>query len=222
MSVLTEGKYVGDWLKGETQNPTDYSREVITILAGSGSARALTSGMVLAKITKGAATSSAFTGSGGGTITANPTVLAAAKVGVYRATCVLAGATGKFMIQDPDGITIGYATVGTEFSTHLTFTIADGTPDFAVGDYCSITVAAGSGKWVQYDEDGLLGSEDAAGILLLNATAADGADGEGVAIVRDAVVSANGIVWPATADTNEKAAATAQLAALGILVREAA
>lgn len=224
MSVLTEGKYVGDWLKGEVEEPKDYSREVITILAGSGSARALTSGMVLGKITKGAATGAAVAGNtGNGTITAAPTVGAAAKPGVYMLVCIEpATNVGKFLVTDPDGIVLGVATVAVEFTTHLTFTIADGSTDFASGDAFTITVAAGSGKWVQYNEDGTNGSEDAAGILLLNATAPDGTDAEGVAIVRDAVVSASGIVWPGTADTNEKAAATAQLAALGIIVREAA
>ena len=45
MSVQTEGMRLGDWLKWEVDN--QYSRDVVTILAGSGSERALTTGMVL-------------------------------------------------------------------------------------------------------------------------------------------------------------------------------
>lgn len=49
MSTLNQNNYQSDWLKYEL-NP-DYNREKITVLAGSGSARALTNGMVLGKVT---------------------------------------------------------------------------------------------------------------------------------------------------------------------------
>lgn len=49
MAVQTEGKYLGDWLKWEEEK--NYSRQEVTILGGSGTARVLTSGMVLGKIT---------------------------------------------------------------------------------------------------------------------------------------------------------------------------
>src|SRR5437868_15330366 len=39
----------------------------------------------------------------GATITASPAVTSAAKIGVYTATCITAGATGKWRIEDPDG-----------------------------------------------------------------------------------------------------------------------
>ena len=223
MAALTESNYIGDWLISETQPETRYSRQAITILAGSGSARELTTGMVLGKVTKGTATAAAVAGnSGGSTITASPTVGAGAKVGVYRLTCVLGGATGRFQVEDPDGIVIGHAIVGTQFTTHLTFTITDGTPDSAAGDAFTITVAAGSGKWVQLDLSGTTGTEDAAGILLLDATAADGTDGEGVAIVRSALIANDKLTWPAGATTDQKNQALADLAALGIVARASA
>lgn len=221
MAVQTEGKYLGDWLKWEQD--ARYSRKVITILAGSGAARALTSGMVLACITKGTASAAAVAGNTGtGTIGAI-TVGAAAKPGAYWLTCIEpATDAGKFQVEDPDGIAVGVATVGVAFSGGgLGFTIADAT-DFVSGDSFVITVAAGSGKYVQIDDDGTTGTEDAAGILLEDATAPDGSDVEAVAIVRDAKVSASGLTWPSDFDTNEKAAAIAQLAALGIIVEEAA
>lgn len=221
MSTLSERNYLSDWLAYEQDR--NFSREKITILAGSGSARALTDGMVLAKVTKGTATGAAVAGNtGGSTITAAPTVGAAAKVGVYRLTCVLGGATGRFQVEDPDGIVIGHAIVGTEFTTHLTFTITDGAPDSAAGDAFTITVAAGSGKWVQLDLTGTTGTEDAAGILIGDATAPDGTDGEGVALVRNARIVPGKLTWPAGANTNQKNAALAQLLALGIIQADAA
>jgi hypothetical protein len=222
MSVLTERKYLGDWLKYEWEN--QYSREAATILAGSGAERALLSGMVLGRITKGAATGAAVAGNtGNGTITAAPTVGAAAKPGVYQLVCIEpATNAGKFTVEDPGGILIGVATVGVAFTTHLTFTIADGSTDFASGDAFTITVAAGSGKVKQIDFAATDGSDVAAGALLLDATAPDGVDKPATAIVRNAIVSDNGITWPAGATTNQKNAAIAQLRSAGILVRQGA
>jgi hypothetical protein len=222
MSVLTERKYLGDWLKWEPDS--QYSREVLTVLAGSGADRVLTTGMVLGRITKGAATGAAVAGNtGNGTITAAPTVGAAAKPGVYRLVCIEpATDAGKFIVEDPDGVLIGVATVGVQFTTHLTFTIADGSTDFASGDSFTITVAAGSGKVKQIDFAATDGSDAACGILLLDTTAPDGVDKSGVAIIRNAIVSDNSITWPAGATTNQKNAATAQLKSAGILVRQGA
>lgn len=51
-ATQNEGQYPSDWLKWEQDN--FYSRESITILAGSGAERALTSGMVLGMVTASA------------------------------------------------------------------------------------------------------------------------------------------------------------------------
>src|SRR5512135_1034910 len=222
MPVQTERKYLGDWLKYEAEN--QYSREIVTALAGSGADRALLTGMVLGRITKGVAASAAAAGNtGDGVITAAPTVGQAAKPGVYRVVCIEPAADGgKFAVEDPDGILIGVATVGVEFATHLTFTIADGAADFVGGDSFTITVAAGSGKVKQIDFAATDGSNVACGLLLLDTTAPDGADRSGVAIVRNAIVSDNGITWPAGATAPQTAAATAQLKSAGILVRQGA
>lgn len=216
---LTERNYLSDFLKHEAER--EYSRETITILAGSGSARSLTAGMVLGRVTKAAATGAAVSGNtGDGTITASPTVGAAAKVGVYRLTCVEPATNlGKFQVEDPDGVVIGVATVGTAFTTHLTFTIADGSTDFVSGDSFTITVAAGSGKVKQIDFSATDGADAAYGVLLFDATAADGTDGSGVAVVRHAVVETSHLTWPSGATTNQKNAALATLAAAGVLSR---
>jgi hypothetical protein len=66
------------------------------------------------------------------------------------------------------------------------------------------------------------GSDVAYGLLLLDTTAPDGADKSSVAIVRHAMVSDNGITWPAGATTDQKNAAIAQLKLAGILVRQGA
>jgi hypothetical protein len=222
MSLKTEGLYAPDVIKFE--QPNGYSREKITVLAGSGAERALTVGMVLAQVTKGAATAAAVAGntSGSGTIAA-VTVGVAAKVGVYRLVCVEPGTNaGKFTVEDPDGILVGVATVAVEFvGGGLTFTITDAT-DFVSGDSFTITVAAGSGKWVQIDFAGTNGTDVAAGVLVDDVTAPDGTDAYGVAVVRDAITAKSLLVWPAGATSDQKAAALAQLGALGIISRDSA
>lgn len=96
----------------------------------------------------GAAVGAADAGNTGqGTITAAPAVGAGAKPGVYRVTCIEpAAGAGVFTVEDPDGVEVGVATVGVEFvGGGLTFTIADGDPDFVAGDVFTVTVAAAEG-----------------------------------------------------------------------------
>lgn len=108
-----------------------------------------------------AGTSAAFAGNtGDGTITASPATGSGCKVGIYKVICIEPTTNlGKFSVEDPDGITIGIATVGTEFSTHLTFTIADGGTDFVAGDGFNITVAAAA-------NGGIFSVKTPSGILL--------------------------------------------------------
>lgn len=219
--VQSEGLYQSDWLKYE--QPVKFSREDIVVLAGSGSDRVLTNGMVLGKITKGAATPAAVAGNTGNGTVGAVTIAAGAKVGVYKLWCIEpATNAGRFTLEDPDGVQVGNPTVGVAFSGVLGFTIADGATDFVAGDAFTITVAAGSGKFVQINFAATDGSEVAAGLLWLDVTAPNGVDAKGVAIVRDAIVSDRGIVWPGGASGGQKTQATAELKALGILTREGA
>jgi len=221
MPVKTQGTMLGDLLKYEAE--ALYCREQVTVLAGAGAARELTMGMVLGRVTKGAANAAAEAGNtGDGAITAHPAVGADAKVGVYRLTCIKAAQNGGlFLVEDPDGIVIGEASVGVQFAKHLTFTIADGAADFVVGDAFTITVLAGSGKYVQFKPAATDGANVACGVLLFDCSAADGADNpDGVALVRGPAIVADGeLLWPAGIQAEDKAAALAALTVLGILAR---
>lgn len=75
-----------------------------------------------------------------------------------------------------------------------------------------------SGKYVQFDDTAANGSENAAGVLLIDKTAPNGSDVKATIVARHARVRSAGLVWPASADAGEKAAAIVQLEALGILV----
>lgn len=215
MPPIEEGKYAGEFVASEANGSR--SRQLVTILSGQN----VVAGEVLGKVLTGAATGAAVAGNtGNGTITAAPANAAGVKAGVYRAVCVEPGTgTGEFIVEDPNGIPLGVAVVGTEFAGGgLTFTIADGSTDFAAGDSFTITVAAGSGKYVAYDQDGADGRQIAAGISYDNYDATDG-DVEGVAFVRDAEVTGAELTWPSDIEAGEQITAETQLADLGIIVR---
>jgi len=209
---------------------------------------------------------------GNGTITASPATGANAKVGTYMITCVGVDANaGEFQVEDPDGIVLGIAVVGAEFtagthltftladgstdfdegdaftivvaaadsgtfkvetpagislgnatvgtafaSTHIGFTIADGSTDFAVGDKITVTVALG--KYVALAFAGTDGSQIAWGISY-DAYDASSADKTGVAIGRDAEVNSSELTWPSGATAAQKAQAERELNARGVYLR---
>ncbi len=213
MPELTEGQHTGEFIVTEANG--SLSRETVTVLAGQN----LKPGHVLGKVAVGTATGAAVSGNTGngtiGTVSAGAT----AKAGVYQAICIEAAANGgTFEVEDPDGVIVGRAVVGTAFSGPVVFTIADGTTDFAAGDRFTITVAAGSGKYKEYDPANTDGSQTAVAILYA-AVDATAADAEGVIIARHAEVNAAELVWFDAADATQKAAGLAQLKAHDIIAR---
>jgi len=213
MSILSMNKRTSDWLKREAEG--HYSREEVTILAGSGATRPLTSGMLL-EISEATAVGAVTSGNTGGfTITSAPSVSAGGKVGTYNLRCVkVVSGAGDFEVRDPAGNMIGIATSGVEFAQGgLTFTITDGSPDAAVGDTATIVVS--SPKLVQMVLTG-----ECYGILLADVTAANGTDATAVAIVRDAEVNDSQVTWPTSIATALKNSEKARLAAdAGIVFR---
>lgn len=222
----TEPAAVSDVLKYELGT---ICREVGTVLSGTA---AFAIGMVLGKITKGAATSAAKSGgnTGNGTLTMDATtpVKTDAKVGVYTVRFIAAAANnGTFRVEDPDGIVIGDVVMAGgagAFDNDIKFAVADGSTDFIVGDGFDITVAAGSGKWAPHNPTAVDGRQVAKAVALqpVDASAADVADV--VLLVRGpAEVSSLGLVWHSSVDDNtKKAAAIAQLETAGIITRRGA
>ncbi|EMG36608.1 Bacteriophage lambda head decoration protein D [Desulfocurvibacter africanus PCS] len=82
---------------------------------------------------------------------------------------------------------------------------------------------AATGKFVPLNPgaDPADGSEKAFGIAI-DAYDASAADVEGVAIKRDAIVAPSALIWPDGITVGQKAAALAELEALGIITREEA
>lgn len=136
-------------------------------------------GTLLGQILFGTATPLALTGNvGGGTVTMDVTtpLLADAQVGSYLVKFITFGtAGGGFEVFDPKGNSLGLGAVGTAFANQIKFSIADGTPDFQVGDRFSITVAEGSKKYRKSLAAAVDGSQYPKAILAeaCNAAAAD-------------------------------------------------
>jgi hypothetical protein len=200
-----------------------YSRDTITVLAGSGSDRTIELGAVLGQITKDTSSLEATPG-GSNTGDGAPgavTLGSKAKIGDYLLTCIeTATNSGIFQVVDPDGYVLPPLIVGSAYAgDHFNVTIADGGNDFALGDTFTISVAEGSKKWVQIDFSAVDGSQDAAGVLGIKTIAVDGSDCQSWAIRREAAIDPVGLVWPSGATTAQKTKALAQLADLGIIQR---
>jgi hypothetical protein len=109
---------------------------------------------------------------------------------------------------------------GAAFATLIKFTIADGAPDFVVGDFFSIEVGPISpATVVVLNPAASDGTQNAAGVLLFTTDATAGAV-KTVMIAREAVLSSFGLTWPAGMTQAQQDAAVAQLAAKGIMVRQ--
>lgn len=211
---LTEAAHAFSFLLSEAEGQR--SRDKATLLSGQN----LVAGAVLGKtVTAGTVTGAAQAGNTGtgtiGTLSAG----GGAKEGVYRAVCVEpATDLGKFVVIDPDGVNVGVATVGSAFSGAVVFTIADGGTDFVSGDAFNITVSQLTVKYKVLNPSGTDGSQFAAGILG-SAVDASAADTPCAVVSRDAEANSNELTWPGGITAAQKSIATAQLAALGILIR---
>lgn len=158
MSTLTQGTRPGEFLITEVEGNLSRTNAVVaasqTILAGS----------LLGKITMGTATASAVTGTGNGVISGVARTTRS-KVGVYTVRCITAAVNGgRFEVIDPDGISLQQAVVGTAYNGAIAFSVADGAADFVVGDFFTITVAAGSGQYALYNPAATDGTQFFAGI----------------------------------------------------------
>lgn len=97
-------------------------------------------------------------------------------------------------------------------------TVASG-QNLATGTVVGIVTA--SGKVTRLAPAAVDGSENAAGVLLLDVDAS-AADKGAVIIARHAICSDKKLVWPAAITGPQRTAALAALTALGIVVREGA
>lgn len=210
MSIKTEGVHAGEFLLSEANG--ERSRANITISAGSG---ILLAGTVLGILTAAnALTPTAQAGNTGNGTVGSATVTSAAITGTYVLEITEAAANGgAFEVTDPLGNLVGAGEVGVAFTGGgISFTLADGATDFAVGDGFNLAVNAGLGEYTPYDDAGTDDGRRTASAILYAGVDATENDILAAAIVRDAEVIERLL-------TGLDANGHADLAALGIVVR---
>jgi hypothetical protein len=213
MTVRTETTHAGGFLIHDGLNGHMCRKQAVLNSGQSALLAATVLGQLLV-----AAAAVAGTNTGAGTVTVGAAIGPATQVGTYTLVATTAGAAAVFNLYAPDGtlvrevVTAGGATA----SPHLTITIADGNPDFAIGD--SFTIAVSGGDYEALDLAATTGEQIAAAILWDKCDAAS-ADKKCTVVFRDAVVELDELVWPAGITTPQKNAALAQLAARGFQFR---
>lgn len=154
------------------------SRENITVTQ---TGTALASGTLLTKVDAGAGTFAMDAGATGNPTAGTIVIGAAAIPGAY---VIEFTAATKFTVEDPAGKTIGTGTLGTAFDkAGVGVTLTAGATPAVAGDTATITVAAGSGKYIAYTANGAAGPADA---VLYNWLPAKTGDSKAVGFVRDA------------------------------------
>ena len=83
-----------------------------------------------------------------------------------------------------------------------------------------VGIVSATGKVKALDPAATDGSQTTAGILLEPVDATAGDRDDGILLARHAIVADSALVWPAGITNAEKAAAIAELKAIGILVRK--
>lgn len=218
MKVFNEGRHAAEFVLSEANG--NLSRDNVTVAPG----QLFEAGTLLALLAMSAditaSVSPAAGNAGNGTLTiADPATNSKVKNGPYR---VVAISETVFAVEDPNGVGIGNATVGTAFNKEVKFTIAAGSNVFAIGDSFEILIGAerpGDYQAVAFDPDGDDGSEIPAVIALYSA-ATDADETVDISVIsRASEVNGNILSWPEGITAAKKAAAIAALAEKGIIVR---
>lgn len=230
MTTLIENRHSGGFLVSEANGKR--SREEIKLASGAGVCK---TGLVLGKISAGAATSAvkasgANTGTGTFVIDATTPTLDGARPGIYTLRCIEAVADGgKFELNDPSGALLGIYIIpagagnSIAIAEQIKGVLSDGGTNFIVGDGFDITVPAGTGEYKAYDPTALNGTQVAAAVLWgdgRDSIDATSAAKPATGILRDAEVNVSELNWGAGVTTGDhKTAALTALAKLGIVGR---
>ena len=211
MTTITEGLRTGEHLVSEARGYR--SREQVALATGI-----YAPGQVLGATKAATATAVAGANTGTGAMGAITTTSDAIQ-GAYllKFTKAAAGA-GDFEVIDPQGDVSGVGTAGQPFAGGgLSFTLAVGGTNWAVGDSFSVTVGAPSVVYKAHDPAATDGSQHAAGVLLAGVTLT--APGRGVAHLRSCEVNGQIITWKTGITGPQKSQGLAELADRGIIVR---
>lgn len=221
MTTLTENPRAGEFIVSEA--PGTRSREQITIKSGAGILKADTvlAALITAATVASAAKSGGNTGNGTFVLDATTPALVGAKPGVYTLRFTT---TTNIRLESKDGTYL--ADIAITATNGQTATVAEqikgvmtqGSTTFVVGDGFDITVSSITYQYVQLAPAATDGSQFAAGVLYKGVDATSAAQ-RAVGIMRAAEVNGNCLTWPSGITTAQTNLASAQLADLGLNIR---
>ena len=226
MTKLTETTHAMACLVSEPES--FYAREEITIGASQTLEACSVVGMIPANtgaVTVGTAT---VHGTGNGVVTnATPAYSADVQEGTYRVMFTEFDTdVAQYQVVRPDGSIDGVGQTGAAYDGQVKFSgITNGSTDWTVGTYLTIPVTiadvATAGEYFAHNPDATNGCQHAAAVILYPVTTGSGETKTVTAWVRGPVeLRADDLVWPHVGITSpEKAAAAAELAAIGIILR---
>lgn len=226
--VATDVARVSNAIKHEYDPATGFTRKTLTVYEATAQTYVGGSAVLARTLASGACTPAAVTGNTGNGTMGAVTVYPTAKLGYYLVR-VVATATnaGVIAVFYPNGTLVGYGNVAAAFvGGGLSFTLADGSTDFAVGDaftlpvtgterYSRVAAASDLSDVAVFISD-VVGNTGAVSIAATTDTTVL-ALVRGPAIVADTALTFNADVNTAA----EKAAVYAALEAKGILVAPA-
>lgn len=217
MTKVTMSPVAGGFILSEADGYR--SREQIIIAAS----QTLLAGAVLGAVPNGnpAVTPGTPIGTGDGTIGAW-TADAGVPAGEWAIEILGSGATAAFRVLRPDGSVDGVGAVGSAYNGGINGTLADGATDWGTGTRIPFAVVYDEVgfTYVKHDPEGVNGSQNFAGLLFDGVTTGVGETAKAAAVVRDAEVVLDDLVWD-DQDVAEKAAVVAAMAAVGIIARTA-
>lgn len=228
MTVLaTSSNRFSTVVKFEMEPSQGICRKAVTV---NDAAATLKVGAVLGKyIASPTATAGTIVGTGNGVLgTVTMTAVAGLELGTYKIKITKANTNaGDFQLLSPKGKLVGTGTVAVLFTAGgFSFTLADGTTDFALGDVVPVIVA-GTEKYKLQDAAAADGSQIASAVLIADSngnsydvTLPATTDTTVVALVNGpAIVGQAGLSFGANTTTaGQKAELYAQLESVGIQV----
>jgi hypothetical protein len=201
-----------------------WSRGGVTVAGGDGAPRILTTGAVIGRRLFGVPVVTAGGGPAGDGAVSGVAAAEESMVGVYALTCVAAadGAVpDRFQVVNPNGVRLSDLLAGVAYDNpHLVAVVAVGAAPWAVGDEIAIAIPAGSGEVTALNPAATDGTQIACGVIAADVTAPIGGAVSGSAILRQAHVHGDGLVWPVGVTSPQKSAAFVHLAACGVFIVE--
>jgi len=217
--IATDAARFSNLVKHELWPETGFCRKEVTV--NEATAKTYGVGTALGKtLAGGAGVATAGTNTGNGTVGAI-TVSGTAQLGTYKLSITTVGVNaGDFQVVDPQGDVVGLGRVGVAFSGGgISFTLADGSVDFVVGDSFTIAVT-GTIKYKIAVQTATDGSAVVAALVVDDYSVLATTDTKVLCLVKGpAEVSKGAIVLDASYDTvAEKDVVYASLETLGINV----